>query len=43
MDEDLLRHDEVWAAAGRPDSVFPAAPQKLARAANAKVVDLKVD
>lgn len=43
MDEDLLRHDEVWAAAGRPDSVFPAKPSELARAANAKVVDLKVD
>jgi prolyl-tRNA editing enzyme YbaK/EbsC (Cys-tRNA(Pro) deacylase) len=43
MDEDLLRHDEVWAAAGRPDSVFPAHPSELARAATAKIVDLKVD
>lgn len=43
MDEDLLRHDIVWAAAGRPDSVFPAPPKELARAANAKVVGLKVD
>ena len=43
MDEDLLRHEKVWAAAGRPDSVFAAHPSELARAANAKVVDLKVD
>lgn len=41
MDEDLLQHDEVWAAAGRPDSVFPVAPKELARAANAKIVELK--
>lgn len=43
MDEDLMRHDVVWAAAGRPDSVFPASPEELARAANAKVSELKVD
>jgi prolyl-tRNA editing enzyme YbaK/EbsC (Cys-tRNA(Pro) deacylase) len=41
MDEDLLAFDEVWAAAGRPDSVFPAAPSELARAAGAIVCDLK--
>ena len=43
MDEDLLGHDVVWAAAGRPDSVFPASPKDLARAANATVARLKVD
>lgn len=41
MDEDLLNHDLVWAAAGRPDSVFPVDPKELARAANATVVELK--
>jgi prolyl-tRNA editing enzyme YbaK/EbsC (Cys-tRNA(Pro) deacylase) len=41
MDEDLLTYDEVWAAAGRPDSVFPADPNELARAAGATVCDLK--
>ena len=41
MDEDLLRYDIVWAAAGRPDSVFPAEPHALARAAGATVADLK--
>lgn len=43
IDEDLLRHDIVWAAAGRPDSVFPSEPHELARAAGAKVVELKAD
>jgi Cys-tRNA(Pro) deacylase len=41
MDEDLLRYDEVWAAAGRPDSVFRCDPKELARAARATVADLK--
>lgn len=41
MDEDLLQHDVVWAAAGRPDSVFPADPKELASAANAAIADLK--
>lgn len=43
MDQDLLKHAEVWAAAGRPDSVFPAAPRELARAANATIVDVRAD
>jgi prolyl-tRNA editing enzyme YbaK/EbsC (Cys-tRNA(Pro) deacylase) len=29
IDEDLLRFDEVWAAAGTPHHVFPIAPQEL--------------
>jgi prolyl-tRNA editing enzyme YbaK/EbsC (Cys-tRNA(Pro) deacylase) len=41
MDRDLLDHDVVWAAAGRPDSVFPVAPAELARAAGATICDLK--
>ena len=41
MDEDLLGYDEVWAAAGRPDSVFRCDPKELARAAGATVADLK--
>lgn len=35
MDEDLLQFDEVWAAAGRPDSVFPLDPRALLRATGA--------
>lgn len=29
VDEDLLDHDVVWAAAGAPDAVFPIAPARL--------------
>jgi prolyl-tRNA editing enzyme YbaK/EbsC (Cys-tRNA(Pro) deacylase) len=29
MDEDLLRHDLVWAAAGTPRAVFPLDPGRL--------------
>jgi prolyl-tRNA editing enzyme YbaK/EbsC (Cys-tRNA(Pro) deacylase) len=29
VDEDLLGHDEVWAAAGSPRSVFPLSPALL--------------
>jgi prolyl-tRNA editing enzyme YbaK/EbsC (Cys-tRNA(Pro) deacylase) len=29
MDEDLLRHDVVWAAAGTPRAVFPLDPGRL--------------
>jgi prolyl-tRNA editing enzyme YbaK/EbsC (Cys-tRNA(Pro) deacylase) len=32
LDEDLLRFDVVWAAAGTPRAVFPVAPADLARA-----------
>jgi prolyl-tRNA editing enzyme YbaK/EbsC (Cys-tRNA(Pro) deacylase) len=41
MDRDLLTFDEVWAAAGSPDSVFGTAPEELRRTALAEVVDLK--
>jgi prolyl-tRNA editing enzyme YbaK/EbsC (Cys-tRNA(Pro) deacylase) len=40
MDEDLMRCDEVWAAAGRPDSVFPVHPRLLAIATGATVCSL---
>jgi prolyl-tRNA editing enzyme YbaK/EbsC (Cys-tRNA(Pro) deacylase) len=39
-DRDLLRHDDVWAAAGTPDSVFPLSPADLVRVRGATVVDL---
>ena len=41
MDEDLLQHEEVWAAAGRPDAVFPTDPTKLQAAVDAVVAELK--
>jgi prolyl-tRNA editing enzyme YbaK/EbsC (Cys-tRNA(Pro) deacylase) len=36
VDEDLLRFEVVWAAAGTPHAVFPADPAALARAAGAE-------
>jgi prolyl-tRNA editing enzyme YbaK/EbsC (Cys-tRNA(Pro) deacylase) len=40
VDEDLLRWDEVWAAAGTPDAVFPLSPAELLRASGARPADL---
>jgi prolyl-tRNA editing enzyme YbaK/EbsC (Cys-tRNA(Pro) deacylase) len=42
MDRDLLGYELVWAAAGRPDSVFEIAPDRLRDLSGAAVVDLKV-
>ncbi len=41
MDRDLFDYGVVWAAAGRPDSVFEIQPERLRELSNAKVVDLK--
>ncbi|WP_152040481.1 YbaK/EbsC family protein [Salinigranum salinum] len=38
LDETLLAHETVWAAAGTPEAVFPIAPADLRRLANADVV-----
>src|ERR1700680_4277791 len=43
MDRDLLAYSVVWAAAGRPDSVFEIAPERLRHLSAATVADLKVD
>ena len=42
MDRDLLEHPVVWAAAGRPDSVFEIAPDRLRELSQATISDLKV-
>ena len=39
LDPGLLGFDEVWAAAGTPDAVFPIAPAELVRVALADVAD----
>ena len=41
MDGDLLVYDVVWAAAGRPDSVFEISPERLRDLSNATVADIK--
>ncbi|MEL6576375.1 MAG: YbaK/EbsC family protein [Pseudomonadota bacterium] len=40
MDRSLLDHDTVWAAAGAPDAVFAVAPQALAEATGARIIDV---
>lgn len=40
-DRDLLRHPTVWAAAGRPDTVFEITPQRLVELSGATVADLR--
>ncbi|MEA2256140.1 MAG: hypothetical protein QOG35_2185 [Solirubrobacteraceae bacterium] len=37
VDEDLLRHETVWAAAGTPSSVFPLAPADLVARSGGRV------
>ena len=39
IDPALLAFQEIWAAAGTPDSVFPLTPSELERAAGARPAD----
>ena len=39
VDPDLLAFEEVWVAAGTPDSVFPLRPSELLRATGAEPAD----
>jgi prolyl-tRNA editing enzyme YbaK/EbsC (Cys-tRNA(Pro) deacylase) len=41
IDPDLLGYDEVWSAAGTPDSVWPIAPARLVEITRAAVVEVK--
>lgn len=40
LDADLLAQEEVWAAAGLPDAVFPIAPDQLLETSGAEVADV---
>jgi len=40
IDEDLLQHAEIWAAAGTPNAVFRLAPGDLARMTGGRVVKI---
>jgi prolyl-tRNA editing enzyme YbaK/EbsC (Cys-tRNA(Pro) deacylase) len=40
MDETLTEFEEVWAAAGTPEAVFPIAPELLRELSGAKVADI---
>ena len=37
LDEDLMGHDELWAAAGTPNAVFPLTPAELAQRTGGRV------
>lgn len=37
VDEDLMQHDELWAAAGTPDAVFSLTPEELVRVSGGEV------
>lgn len=41
IDPDLLAYDEVWAAAGTPNAVFPIDPNRLASAIGAKTLSMR--
>ncbi len=41
LDQDLLRHDLIYAAAGTPQAVFPLTPQQLLQVTGAQPVDLR--
>jgi prolyl-tRNA editing enzyme YbaK/EbsC (Cys-tRNA(Pro) deacylase) len=41
LDEDLLEHATVWAAAGTPESVFEIEPGRLAESVEARVIRVK--
>jgi prolyl-tRNA editing enzyme YbaK/EbsC (Cys-tRNA(Pro) deacylase) len=40
IDEDLLRHAEVWGAAGTPHAVFGVSPDELVRVTGGRVVSV---
>lgn len=37
IDEDLLEHERIWAAAGHPNAVFPLTPAELVRLTGGRV------
>ena len=43
VDRDLLQFDEVWAAAGTPNAVFPIRPIDLVRVSGGRVLDVKAE
>ena len=41
VDRDLMVHEELWAAAGRPDTVFPIRAEALVEASRGRVADFR--
>ena len=43
LDPALQGYEEIWAAAGTPDSVFPLSPGDLLKITGAQIADISVD
>ena len=41
IDEDLTRYEEIWAAGGTPNAVFPLSPDELVRISGGRVADVR--
>lgn len=41
IDEDLLKYDEIWAAAGTPNAVFKLTPSDLVEMTGGRVITIK--
>jgi len=41
IDEDLLKYDEIWAAAGSPNAVFKLIPSELIQMTGGRVMPIK--
>jgi Cys-tRNA(Pro) deacylase len=41
IDEDLFKHDEIWAAAGNPNAMFKLTPVDLKKITKGKVISVK--
>ena len=41
IDEDLMQHPEIWAAAGTPNAVFKLTPAEMAAMTGGQVVNIK--
>lgn len=42
IDEDLLKFETIWGAAGTPNAVFKLTPQELVKMTGGKVADIKL-
>jgi prolyl-tRNA editing enzyme YbaK/EbsC (Cys-tRNA(Pro) deacylase) len=41
IDEDLLQHSEIWAAAGTPNSLFKLTSQELEKMTSGRIINVK--
>lgn len=41
IDEDLMRYNEIWAAAGTPNTVFKLTPEILAEITKGRIINVK--